>query len=119
MPCEDATGPMGQGKMTGRGNGPCAGAGGPDQANPAQTGRQGRGGGRGRMGGQGAGRGGGNRMRCRGGARGMVDPCQAPATSELIGEEEVDVLKRQAENLRKAQENVAKRIQELETPQTD
>lgn len=110
---------MGQGKMKGQGAGGCADAGVSGDANPTQGLPMGRGLGFGWMGGQGAGRGGGHRRRCRGGAAGVLDSQAGTAMPEMNAEQEVDLLKRQAEHLRKAQEDVAKRIQDLETGQAD
>lgn len=59
-------GPRGEGPMTGRGAGYCAGNDAPGYTSPNQTGRYGQGGGRGRQGG-----GGGGGRQFRGGQRGF------------------------------------------------
>jgi hypothetical protein len=61
MPRGDRTGPWGQGPMTGRGVGYCAGYDAPGYANPASGWGYGRAWGRGRFAGPGYGRGGGGR----------------------------------------------------------
>ena len=113
MPRGDRTGPAGMGPMTGRAAGFCAGYGVPGYANPAF--------GRGiRCWG---GRGGGHGWRHWYYATGLpgwlragyypawsATPMQAAPTAE----QEANLLKAQAENLRAALANIEKRLQELE-----
>ncbi len=130
MPAGDGTGPMGMGSMTGRAAGYCAGYGAPGFANPVP----GRGLGRGRGLGYGLGRG------WRGGGRGWrhwyyatglpgwmrfgyapawgapppyaaYGPPYAPAMAK---EQEVTMLRDQAQYLKEALDDITKRIEELE-----
>ena len=114
MPCGDGTGPMGQGPETGRAAGKCAGYGVPGYMNPVPG--RGFGRGRGRWGGRGHGRGCGRGWRHRGGAWGSVDHGAEPFTPELTPDQEIEVLKRQAEYFNKAHDDVRERIRELEMP---
>ena len=123
MPGGDRTGPMGMGPMTGRAAGYCAGNPVPGFANA--PGGRGFGGGRGR-----GGRGRRNRFHATGltgwqrAAAGMSafaggQPTAAPqagpdAAPDVSKEQELDLLKRQAENLANALEDTKKRIEELE-----
>ncbi len=91
MPRGDRTGPMGAGPMTGRARGACAGF-------------AGFGGGRGRGMGGGFGRGQG---------RGWIGPA-APAAAPT-GDQELAVLKQQAQQLQADMDLIQGRIQELET----
>ena len=93
MPRGDRTGPLGAGPMTGRAAGLCAGNVAPGHANF--------GGGRGR--GMGGGFG-------RGQSRGWA----GPATSAPTAEQELAVLRQQAQQLRADMESVQGRIQTLE-----
>jgi hypothetical protein len=120
MPGGDRTGPAGMGPMTGRAAGYCAGYAMPGYANPLW----GRGFGWGRGGGFGRGRGLGFR-RGRGGywrapfyhsgAYGAaISPYGAPYGAVPGVENEVDLLKGQAEYFEDALESIKKRIAELE-----
>jgi len=119
MPAGDGTGPMGMGPMTGRAAGYCAGYGVPGYANPF--------GGRGYWGfGRGAwGRGRGYRhwyyaTGLPGWARGgwMHYPYAyapaAPYYAQPTPEQEVDILKQQAEYFQNALADINKRIEDLE-----
>ena len=107
MPGGDRTGPRGVGPMTGRGAGYCAGANQPGYAN--------------RFTGYGAGFAGWSS--CRGGGRGWRNQFYAtglPGWARYGGvqqtsEQEVDVLKSQAELLKTQLENIQKRLEELES----
>ena len=96
MPRRDRTGPLGAGPMTGRARGACAGF--------AAPGFAGFGGGRGRGMGGGFGRGQG---------RGWIGPA-APAAAPT-GDQELAVLKQQAQQLKADMDLIQGRIQELET----
>ena len=128
MPGGDRTGPMGGGPMTGRRAGYCTGNPVPGYANPIPgVGFGGRGGGRG-----GGGRGGGGRgwrnwfyatgltgwQRAAGvvpGVAPVVPPVVPLATPPIMGrEQEIDLLKRQAEGLAGALEELNRRMAELE-----
>lgn len=113
MPGGDRTGPMGQGPMTGRGAGYCAGTGAGGYAN-AGFGR--------RFAGYrcGFGQGGGRGWRHRFYATGMpgwvragygVAPMSAPFTKE----QEVDLLKAQSSELQQELEQINQRLSELES----
>jgi len=121
MPGGDGRGPAGLGPMTGRAAGYCAGYGVAGFANPMF----------GRWFGAGWGRGGGRGWRNRFFATGLtgwqgaaaVWPSYAPAslvygapfTSVATREQQIDVLKGQAEYFKDALEEIRKRIEELET----
>ena len=122
MPGGDRTGPMGLGPMTGRAAGYCAGYGVPGYMNfgPGRGGRGGRGMGRG---GYGYGRGGWrSRFWATGppvwshfgaapwGAWGAPPVVAGPATSQ----QEVDLLKQQAQFFEQSLGDIRKRIDELE-----
>ena len=123
MPGGDRTGPMGQGPMTGRAAGYCTGFPAPGYAN-ALPGR-----GFGRRGGGSWGRGGGGRggrgWRNRfyatglpGWARGGRDfgppvPYGAPFAPSFTREQEMDLLREQAEYFNESLEGINKRIEEL------
>ncbi|MBN2262076.1 MAG: DUF5320 domain-containing protein [Prolixibacteraceae bacterium] len=100
----DKTGPMGQGPMTGRSLGYCAG-----YESPGFT----RGFGSGFGGGRGQGRGFGGRGmaygRGFGFSAGYTNAPQANSNDEILN------LKAQAESLKKAQEEIERRLNELET----
>jgi len=110
MPGGDGTGPNGMGSMSGRGMGFCAGY--------VMPGRAGFFGGRGGIG-RGRGMGGGRGHRNRFFATGLTGwqraaafaPASAPAPTR---EEEVDLLRSQAEYVKVALEDIRKRIDELE-----
>lgn len=105
MPAGDKTGPMGQGKMTGRAAGYCTENDAPRYMNqpPGQGG--GLGWGRNRGFGRGRQHRGGNRNRCAF----NVEPA---ATRE----QELEMLKQQAEYCKTALEEISARIKELEAP---
>lgn len=112
MPWGDRTGPMGWGPMTGRGFGYCSGSEQPGFAAGPGLGR-GWGGGRGRGRGFGPGRGFGRR-----GWYGAWPPAapylsSVPAATMSV-EQEKDMLKREAQNLRETMNRLEQRIQELE-----
>ncbi|WP_429413032.1 DUF5320 domain-containing protein [Roseimarinus sediminis] len=103
----DKTGPMGQGSMTGRSLGYCAGYDSPGFTSGFGGGRgQGRGFG---SGGQGRGSG-GRRGRGRGFAfnAGYTNAPQTNSNDEILN------LKAQAESLKKAQEEIERRLKDLE-----
>jgi len=115
MPRGDRTGPMGQGPMTGRGAGYCAGYGMPGFANaaPAQGGAWGAGAG----GGWGGGRGGGRGWRhcfwatglpgwLRRGSAGPA-PAPDPQAEQRLLQGQIDTLQAQLEQLRKRLEEVS------------
>lgn len=115
MPGGDGTGPMGAGPMTGRGAGYCAGAAVPGYVN------RGFGGGffgRGRGGG---GRGWRNMFYATGlpgwarfGTGFGTAPLAAGAFVGVGGQQELDVLKQQAQQLANSLESIRRRIKELE-----
>ena len=121
MPAGDGTGPMGMGPMTGRAAGFCAGYGMPGYTNPI-GGRGFWGGGRG--GGGGGGRGWRNRSYATGvpgGAGGGMPygaPYAMPYASAPTKEQELDMLKGQAEQFETTLGDIRKRLQELETEKT-
>lgn len=110
MPWGDRTGPMGWGPMTGRGFGFCAGN---DQPGCYAGPGGGRGLGRGRGRGFGPGRGFGRR-----GWFGAWPPAQtyqaAPPAAGMAVEQEKEMLKREAHNLKEAMTRLEQRLQELE-----
>ena len=135
MPRGDGTGPAGMGPMTGRGAGYCAGFGVPGYMNPVPGGGMGMA--RGRGGGFGGGRGWRNWYRATGmpgwmraaqglpawGQPGYAAP--PPPQAQMPGayaapqagpsqEQELEMLRAQAEQMQSALENVQQRIQELE-----
>lgn len=130
MPGGDRTGPMGAGPMTGRGAGLCAGYGVPGYMNPGSG--RGYGGGRGRGFGRGMGMGGGRGWRNQyyqtglpgwaraGQAYGYPYPAADPATirpastPETARDEELDYLKQEARNLKRALKDVEARVQQLQ-----
>ncbi len=122
MPGGDGTGPMGMGPMTGRAAGYCAGYQAPGFMNPVAGGfwGRGRGGGRGRRnwfyatgltGWQRAALG----QPAFGAGWGYGTPHATPFAPPATGaEQELDVLKRQAEYFAGALEDIKKRIEELQ-----
>ena len=123
MPGGDGTGPVGMGPMTGRAAGYCAGSAAPGYLNaPGGRGFRGGGGGRG-------GRGRRNRFyatgltgwqRAEAGMPAFGSGQVAPATQASSGappavgkEQELDLLKRQAEGLANTLDEIQKRIAEL------
>lgn len=101
MPRGNGTGPAGNGPMTGRAMGVCAGFGLPGYANPGSG--QGRGMGLGRGGRMGRGRGLG-----RAGAAGLD-----PAPQNLTADRELEVLKGQTKLLEDSLKQTKNRIEEL------
>ena len=112
MPGGDRTGPAGFGPMTGRGMGYCAGYAAPGFANPAF--------------GRGFGRGGGgfgwrNRYWATGvpGWAAFGGTATAAPFASPTAEQEVEILKGQAENMSGALEDIKARIAQLEAEKTD
>ena len=116
MPRGDTTGPMGQGPMTGRAAGFCAGYNVPGYVNTAPAGRGGFGRGFGRGPGRAAGRGFGRGYNTGFGFGGYATGSQAAGTpgAELSPENERDVLSRQQDYLKKELEAINKRLTDLE-----
>lgn len=127
MPRGDTTGPMGQGPMTGRAAGFCAGYNVPGYGNTVPAGRGGFGRGCGfRAAGRGAGRANGRGFGFGGGFGrgynagfgfgGYATGSQAAGTpgAELSPENERDVLSRQQDYLKKELEAINKRLTDLE-----
>jgi len=117
MPYGDRTGPMGQGPMTGRGAGYCAGYAMPGNANPI-------GGGFGRGRGGGWGRGGfGYRHNFYGpGAYGRPYAGWSvpwPGAAAPSTEEEMSALKSQADILKKSLEDIQRRLKELDETKSE
>ena len=111
MPRGDGTGPMGRGRMTGRGYGYCTGYAGPGYANPAP----GRGYGMRWGGGRGRSRGGGWRMRGGFYDAGPLSPYDyVPVVPAQDKEWEVNYLKTQAERMKEGLNEIEKRLEELE-----
>lgn len=124
MPGGDGTGPRGMGSMTGRGAGYCRGYGQPGFANAVPGGFGSWGRGRGGGGGRGTyGRGGGGwrHRHWAAGPYGWGGAGRVPATgfpsfgSGMSREDEVAMLKQQAQAFQQSMEDILKRIQELET----
>lgn len=116
MPRGDGTGPMGMGPMTGRAAGYCAGYPVPGFANPIVGRGFGMGFGRGfGRGWWGRGRGFGRRWAYpyAGGSYGI--PYAYPYAPVMTSEQEADILKAQAEDLKSGLEDINKRISELES----
>ena len=120
MPRGDNTGPMGQGPMTGRAAGFCAGYNVPGYGNTAPAGRGGFGSdfrGAGRAGfGRGFGRAAGRGLNAGFGFGGYATGSQAAGLpdAELSPENEREVLKRQQDYLAKELEAINKRLTDLE-----
>ena len=128
MPRGDGTGPWGQGSMTGRGLGYCAGSNTPGYTKgPGMGLGRGFGGGRGMAYGRGVGwgRGGGRRFGGLGGYNAplygpnLVPPpvYSAPTTPEAqlnILKQEKQYLESEMENIKNAMDNISKRIDDLE-----
>jgi len=109
MAAGDRTGPMGQGSRTGRALGFCSG-----YDNPGFTKRYSGGDSRGFGNGRGRGRG-----ICMGRGRGFEWPFAGffqsnPKMSSASKNDEVTMLKSQAETLKRSQENIEKRLRDLE-----
>ena len=112
MPAGNRTGPAGFGPMTGRAAGFCAGFGVPGYINPVRgrgRGGYGRGGGRGFGGGFGRGWGGPGNMP----HYGAYNAPPYPNVPQVTREQEVDMLKRQAEDLGQMLSGINARIEEL------
>jgi len=105
MPAGDRTGSMGQGPRSGRGLGYCSGFDSPGYAK-RQGGAMGRGFGFGRGHGRGIGRG-------KGYGRGW-DVQASPWANTTSKEDEIKLLKSQADELKRTQTNIEKRLTELE-----
>lgn len=123
MPRGDGTGPAGMGPMTGRAAGFCAGYSVPGYMNPI--------GGRGYYGGGGWGRGRGYRnwyyatgapgwMRAAqglpawGGYAGYAYPYAAPLAPTMTSQQEIEMLKAEAQGLERTLKEIKKRMEELE-----
>jgi hypothetical protein len=111
MPKGDKTGPEGQGPMTGRGLGYCAGYHAPGYVSNMY----------GRGAGRGLGMGRGMGLGFRGGRRHGYYPFafRQPAYTAPVKEEELYLLKAQAEALKKELEEIQNRISELDTKKSD
>ena len=118
MPGGDGTGPMGMGPMIGRAAGFCAGYGMPGYMNPIPGRGYGMGFGRGRgFWGRGGGRGRGFWGRGWGAWGGVPygAPYAAPYAAGPTKEQELDMLKGQAEQFEAALGDIRKRLQEIES----
>ena len=119
MPFMDRTGPWGEGAMTGRGMGYCAGY--VRQGYPATAGRGRFGRGRGLGTGRGFGRGRGSgtgRGFGRGMGRGWFHPGvygDMPYSPQMTQKEEVDYLKEEANTMKAQLEDIQARINDLES----
>jgi len=121
MPAGDGTGPMGQGPMTGRAAGYCAGYGVPGYMNPI-PGRGfgygfGRGWGRGRGRGWGRGFGGMGQMGY-GPDYGVAYPGPLAYGNPVSPQQEAEALKTQAEQVEATLAGIRKRLDEIEAQQT-
>jgi hypothetical protein len=122
MPRGDRTGPAGMGPMTGRAAGYCAGYGVPGYANPIPRAGMGFGRGFGRGGGRGwrnwyyaTGLTGWQRAMYPYPAYAPTVPYGTPAAPAMTKQQEIDVLKDQAEYLENSLEEIRKRLSELES----
>lgn len=116
MPRGDRTGPVGMGSMTGRAAGFCSGYSAPGFMNPVMgRGFWGRGAGRGRGFNQGFGRG----MGLGSAQRSVPDYAQAAYFPSMTKEQEIEMLKDQAEGIESTLQNIQQRISELETGEED
>jgi len=120
MPYGDRTGPMGQGPMTGRALGFCAGYDSPGYTKGAGMGMGrgfgfGRGWGRGRgfRGGWGAGR------NFNPGWAGYTGNYPSPWTEPMSKDDEIRMLKSEAQALKRSQSEIEKRLKELEDQKGD
>ena len=112
MPYGDRTGPLGQGPMTGRGAGYCAGNNMPGSASPGF--------GFGRRGGWGRGGGFGFRHNNYGLFGGWRAGWNAPGSvAPPTAEQERTVLKNQADALKTSLENIERRLRELDENKND
>ena len=121
MPAGDGTGPRGMGPGTGRGMCESAETPDPTSAHPGPGRghgmRHGQSQGSGRGWGRGRGHGGG-RGRCyRGGHSESVACDSIPHAGEATCAQELEMLREQAEHLKKAREEICERIKELEKPE--
>lgn len=115
MPACDGTGPMEMGQKMDQGAGCCAGA--MEGSSVSSASGRGRGMGFGRGCGRGRGHGGG-RGRCyRGGASERMACNSNPQVGEAACGQELEMLRRQAERLKKAHEEICERINDLEKPE--
>ncbi|HPY76730.1 MAG TPA: DUF5320 domain-containing protein [Anaerohalosphaeraceae bacterium] len=120
MPGGDRTGPMGQGPMTGRGAGYCAGFGMPGYANPGFGYGMGRGMGRGM--GWGMGRGGRGRRNwfwatgLPGWARPGWGMGAYAAGQPMTEQDELEMLKAQSEQMQQNLQQIQQRIDQLQSP---
>jgi hypothetical protein len=117
MPAGDGTGPMGLGRMTGRGVGFCAGFTAPGCMNPMPGRGRGMHRGWGRGGGRGQGRGWRHGYHAMGAPGAAPAPGIAPSYAAPSGEHEVQALRAQAEHLEGTVAGIRKRIAELEAAQ--
>ena len=111
MPAGNHTGPRGQGPMTGRAAGYCAGYSVPGYMNPIP--------GRGPGFGWGRGRGSGRGRWFRGGTGTGFIPYEIPVPAQPSREQEIDMLKQQAEYFKTTLEEISERIEELKAPKKD
>lgn len=117
MPAGDATGPMGQGPMTGRAAGYCAGYDRPGFANPVGGRGRGFGRGMGRGAGRGFGRGFGWGRGFGAGAWGYNPaPYAPPAPTPQV---EAEALRAQAEQMEQALGDIRARLDEIESATKD
>lgn len=116
MPGGDRTGPGGMGPMTGRGLGYCAGYGAPGYVNPAPGFGLGRGRGRGWWGGGRGWRHWYYATGLPGWARYGYPPAQTygPYWQPMTDEQETELLRNQAEALKRELDAIAQRLDELE-----
>ncbi len=122
MPAGDGTGPTGMGPMTGRASGFCAGYAMPGYMNPGWG--RGMGFGRGRGfggGGRGGGRGWRNMFSAIGpsGWQGWGMPGAMSRAAGPTREQELEILRGQAEHFEASLDGIRKRLQELETEKTE
>jgi hypothetical protein len=103
MPQGDRTGPMGQGPRSGRALGFCSG-------NDSPGNQKGFGGGMGRTSGKGKGMG---RGRGFGRGRNFVNDADTPQMKSVSKEDEIKLLKSQAESLEQSIKNIERRLNEL------
>ena len=112
MPRGDKTGPMGEGAMTGRGQGFCVGTDSPGFMNQSF----GRGFGGGFGGGRGVGRGfqGGGRNRYRNFARNFNPPVPTEELNKSFQQEELNNLKEQAQSLKGTLKNIELQVSRIQ-----
>ena len=107
MPSGDRTGPMGQGPMTGRSSGFCSGNDTPGYAKGFRAGM-----GRGFPFGKGRGQGPGRGMNFGGGIAGFFPGFHW--AHSITKDDEINMLKSQAEYLKRSQKDIEKKLGELE-----